>query len=49
MIHLLVLNDVELYYTTPGLKLGILISSISLFGYLVYLYFEKKQNKKTIN
>ena len=42
-------HDVELYYTTPGLKLGILISSISLFGYFVYLYFEKKQNKKTIN
>lgn len=42
-------HNVELYYITPGLKLGILISSISLFGYLVYLYFEKKQNKKTIN
>ena len=39
-------HEIELKYSVPGLKIGIVVSMISLTLTGVYLYFEKKSSKK---
>ena len=39
-------HEIELKYSVPGLKAGIVVSVISLTLTVIYLYFEKKSSKK---
>ena len=39
-------HEIELKYSVPGLKTGIVVSIISLTLTIIYLYFEKKSSKK---
>ena len=39
-------HEIELKYSVPGLKLGACISSISLIITIIYLYMERKSEKK---
>ena len=40
-------HEIELVYHVPGLKIGAIISGISLALTITYLYFERKKRKES--
>jgi len=40
------INDIEFKYFTPGLKLGLILSSLSLITLIFYMIYNRKNNKE---